>query len=251
MRDEDFDDADDAACPPDELTAANDPVDAGFPCDFTAVDCRVLGSLVEKEKATPQNYPLTLNALRLACNQSSNRDPVVDLDDHTIEASLTSLRERHLTRIVYSTSNRSAKYRHVLDERLRLDDAELAVLCVLFLRGPQTLGEIKGRTERLHPFADLGAVQATLDGLAHHREGTFIVRLERRPGQKDARYAHLLSGPVADPHPLAPAEFVEPTPTGASSDRATVGELRAEVDELRDRLAELRADFDEFRAAFE
>jgi uncharacterized protein YceH (UPF0502 family) len=164
-----------------------------LPRDFTAVEVRVLGCLIEKERATPQNYPLTLNALRTASNQSTNRDPVVDYDDPAIEDALTSLRERKLTRIVYSTSNRAAKYRHVLDEELRLDDAQLAVLCVLFLRGPQTVGEIKGRTERLHAFSDLAEVQETLERLAAHHLGPMARRLERRPGQKDARYVHLLS----------------------------------------------------------
>src|SRR5690348_4569323 len=117
--------------------------------ELTAVQGRVIGCLIEKERATPQNYPLTLNALRLACNQSTNRDPVVDYDDHTIEAALGTLREQGITRIVYSTSNRAAKYRHVLDEVLKLEDDELAAICVLLLRGPQTLGEIKQRTERL------------------------------------------------------------------------------------------------------
>ena len=165
--------------------------------ELTAIEQRILGCLIEKERATPQNYPLTLNALRLACNQSSNRDPVVDYDDAVIDHALSSLREQGFTRIVYSTSNRAAKYRHVLEEALHLGDDELAVLAVLMLRGPQTIGEIKGRTERLFAFADLGQVQQTLDRLASREDGAFVQRLDRRPGQKDARYIHLL-GPLAD-----------------------------------------------------
>src|SRR4051794_15072598 len=153
--------------------------------------CRVLGSLIEKERATPQNYPLTLNALRLACNQSTNRDPVVDYDDHTVETTLAELRERRLIRIVYSQSNRAAKYRHVLDEVLHLGADELAVLCVLLVRGPQTAGEIRGRSERLFPFADLAAVNVVLDRLIDRHTGALVARLERQPGQKDARYVHL------------------------------------------------------------
>src|SRR5690606_5920505 len=128
------------------------------------------------------------NALRVACNQSTGRDPVVDYDERTVEASLAWLREQRLIRIVYSPSNRAAKYRHVLDELLHLGDDEIAVLCVLLLRGPQTAGEIKGRSERLFAFPDLAAVVATLDRLARREAGPLVVRLERQPGQKDARY---------------------------------------------------------------
>lgn len=233
--------------------------------ELTAEQCRIVGCLIEKERATPQNYPLTLNSLRLACNQSTNRDPVVDYDDHLIESELASLREQGVTRIVYSTSNRAAKYRHVLDEALRLEDDELAALCVLLLRGPQTQGEIKGRTERLHAFADLGAVQETLDRLAS-RDEPLVRRLERRPGQKDARYIHLLgdlatTDAIQDDHtyrggyqddppaygdraPSPPA--YAPAPTGPSND-----DLQAEIDALRDELAELRAQFDVFRSQFD
>lgn len=226
------------------------------------VGCRVLGSLIEKERATPQNYPLTLNALRLACNQSTNRDPVVDFDDHTIEATLGWLREQRLIRIVYSPSNRAAKYRHVLDEVLALTDDEIAVLCVLLLRGPQTAGEIKGRTERLFAFADLAAVNETLDRLQARDAGALVARLERQPGQKDARYVQLVGdagalpaipaipapGPTAsafDPAPdpsltTAPVE-PEPAPDPGLADRvreleAQVASLRADLDAL---LAEL------------
>ena len=158
--------------------------------ELTAEQCRIVGCLIE-ERATPQNYPLTLNSLRLACNQSTNRDPIVDYDDHLVESTLTSLREQGLTRIVYSTSNRAAKYRHVLDEVLRLEGDEISVLCVLLVRGPQTPRELRDRTERLHGFGDLGAVQETLDRLAS-RDEPLVLRLERRPGQRDERYIHLL-----------------------------------------------------------
>jgi uncharacterized protein YceH (UPF0502 family) len=250
------------------------------PSDLTAVEGRVVGCLIEKERATPQNYPLTLNSLRLACNQSTNRDPVVDYDDHEVEAALTSLRERGLTRIVYSTSNRAAKYRHVLDEQLRVNDAELAALCVLLLRGPQTLGEIKGRSERLHAFGDLGEVEATLDALAGRETGALVRRLERRPGQKDARYIQLLTassaGTTHDDHawagdtPDAPVRPATPapapaaswddeappaapvtTPADAAPAAALVDELRREIERLGTELATLRNEFDAFRSAFE
>jgi uncharacterized protein YceH (UPF0502 family) len=177
------------------------------------VQARIIGCLIEKERATPQGYPLTLNALRLACNQSTNRDPVTAYGDAELENSLADLRQRGLTRIVYSTSNRSAKYRHVLGDVLHLGADELAVLAVLLLRGPQTVGELKGRTERLHPFGDLGDVQQTLDRLAA-RDEPLVVRLERQPGQKDARWVHLLGGEptagTADPRTVsAPSRFDE------------------------------------------
>jgi len=163
--------------------------------ELDAVELRVLGCLIEKERSTPQNYPLTLNALRLACNQSTNRFPVTDYDEQILDGTVTGLKDKGLLRFVYSTSNRATKYRHVLDEVLRLEPDEIAALAVLVLRGPQTLGEIKGRSDRLHAFGDLGEVQATLDRLAS-REDPMVLRLERRPGQKDARWVHLLG---ADP----------------------------------------------------
>jgi uncharacterized protein len=225
------------------------------------VGCRVLGSLIEKERATPQNYPLTLNALRLACNQSTNRDPVVDYDDHTIEASLAWLREQRLIRIVYSPSNRAAKYRHVLDEVLGLADDEIAVLCVLLLRGAQTAGEIKGRTERLFAFPDLAAVNETLDRLITRESGALVVRLERQPGQKDVRYLQLVGDAGTAPAaalptaPGAPGGWNEPEPSTfpvpprpasppPAPPSAADGELAARVAELEDQVARLRADLD-------
>ena len=249
--------------------------------ELSAEQCRVVGCLIEKERATPQNYPLTLNALRLACNQSTNRDPVVDYDEQTIERALTSLREMGLTRIIYSTSNRAAKYRQVIDEALRLEDDEIAALGILLLRGPQTQGEIKGRAERLFAFADLGAVQQTLDRLAA-RDEPLVRRLERRPGQKDARYIHLLGDEQVNedlwepahsedshesPPPAAPTSgYVAPAPLYSSAPSArsaspsfiaapvssgpTTEDLQFEIELLRDELAALRAQFDIFRSQF-
>jgi uncharacterized protein YceH (UPF0502 family) len=226
--------------------------------EFSAPERRVLGCLIEKERATPQNYPLTLNSLRLACNQTTNRDPVTDYDDATIEEALASLRQQNLTRIVYSTSNRAAKYRHVLGDAWGLDGNELAVLAVLLLRGPQTLGEIKARTERLGDLADLAAVQATLERLAAGRvPGSgpnriaipLVVRHDRRPGQKDARWAHVLGGESQEwPDDGQVAAPTGPSAPGRADDE--VSELRAEVDELRAELNELRAAFVAFRSEF-
>jgi uncharacterized protein YceH (UPF0502 family) len=195
---------------------------------LTPEEVRVVGALIEKQVTTPEYYPLTLNALVNACNQSSNRSPVVRYDEPTVQAALDRLRaEEGLVRIVHSVHNRAAKWRQVMDERLALEPDELAVLCVLMLRGPQTLGELKGRTERLHPFADLAEVEATLDRLAG-RQPPMATRLERQPGQKEARYAHLLAGEpdvvADDSHPA-----VEAGPSLA--DRVAI--LEAQVAELR------------------
>ena len=202
--------------------------------ELTAEEARVVGCLIEKAVTTPQYYPLTLNALVTACNQSSNRNPVVSYDDATVQDALASLREKGLTRIVYSTSNRATKYRHVLDEQLGLEEQELAILDVLMLRGPQTVGELRTRTERLAEFANLGEVESSLDRLAA-REEPFVVRLDRQPGQKEARYAHLLSGEPVMPEGGFAAE---PPVTGARADRLSA--LEAEVAELREEVARLR-----------
>src|SRR5436309_13209528 len=153
--------------------------------ELTAPELRVLGCLIEKRWTTPEQYPLSLNALRLACNQSTNRDPVVEYDEATIRDGLHRLGRRRYTRLASGHGSRAAKYRHLLDEALGLDREEQAVLTVLMLRGPQTPGELKQRTERLQPFADLGALQDALDRLIARE---LAVRLERRPGQKEEPY---------------------------------------------------------------
>src|SRR5438045_8013802 len=159
--------------------------------DADAVELRVLGCLIEKQRTTPDQYPLSLNALRLACNQSTNRNPVVDYDEPTIRAALERLGRRGWTRLASYHGSRAAKFRHLFDEALGLAPDEMAVLAVLMLRGPQTPGELKGRTERLHPIADLAAVHATLDRLIGRE---LVAQLGRRPGQKEERYAQLLGG---------------------------------------------------------
>jgi uncharacterized protein YceH (UPF0502 family) len=167
-------------------------------------DQRILGSLLEKQTTVPASYPLTGNALRAACNQTSNREPVVDLDEQTVERTARSLKDRGLLRIVWSdTGRRTLKYHQILDERLGLDPDERALLTVLLLRGPQAPGELRTRTERLHPFADRGEVEACLRRMAE-RPQPLVCELERRPGQQDRRWMHLLgpavelSGPAAE-----------------------------------------------------
>src|SRR5687767_7991780 len=149
--------------------------------DLDPVEIRVLGCLVEKQRTTPDVYPLSLNALRAACNQSTNRDPVVSYDEETIRSALRRLDQRRWARLASGPGSRAAKYRHLLDDALALDDRETAVLCVLMLRGAQTPGELKGRTDRLHQFASLGEVHETVEGLI---ERELVARLHRRPGQK-------------------------------------------------------------------
>ena len=159
--------------------------------ELNPVEIRVLGCLVEKQRTTPDQYPLTLNSLRLACNQSTNRDPVVDYDEHTVREAAQRLGRERLARLASGAGSRAAKYRHLLDETLGLARDELAVLSVLMLRGAQTPGELKQRTERMQHFDSLAAVEETLIRLM---ERGYAARLERRPGQKEERFAHLLGG---------------------------------------------------------
>src|SRR3954447_24538406 len=159
--------------------------------DPDAVEMRVLGALLEKQRTTPDAYPLTLNGLRLACNQSTNRDPVVDYDEAAVREALDRLRRRGWTRLASGPGSRAPKFRHLFDEALGLARDELAVLCVLMLRGPQTPGELKQRADRLHAFGGLDEVQSTLGRLI---ERELVARLGRRPGQKEERYGQLLGG---------------------------------------------------------
>ncbi len=209
------------------------------------MEIRILGCLVEKQRTTPDAYPLTLNGLRLACNQSTNRDPVVDYDEKEIRAALERLARRRLVRLASGHTTRATKYRHLLDDTLSLDSASLALLAVLMLRGPQTPGELKQRTERLHSFADLTAIE---DGL-HSLAGRGLVQqLERRPGQKEERYTHLLAAedegetPAPAPAPVAMESAPTPAPAPPEPDplERRVDALEAELAGLRAELAELR-----------
>ena len=216
--------------------------------DLTAAEIRVLGCLVEKQRATPDAYPLSLNALRLACNQSTNREPVVDYDETTVVEALRRLALRGWTRLTSGAGSRARKYRHLLDDAFGLDDAEVSLLAVLMLRGPQTPGELKQRGQRLHDFSDLAAVQETLDRLV---ERGHVARHERRPGQKEDRFEQLLGGSVAAAEPASEtAEAGErpgpPAEAAAESARLTPAEDR--LTRLEREVAELRADLAAFRA---
>ena len=202
-----------------------------------SVQIRVLGCLLEKQRTTPDAYPLTLNSLRIACNQATSRDPVVDYDEPTVQEAAQRLGRRGWARLASYHGSRSPKYRHLLDEALGLSPDERALLCVLMLRGPQTLGELKQHSERLHPFADLRSVEETLDRLTGRELGRW---LGRRPGQKEARYTHLLL--EEDSSPLASPISPDPVPQPPEPD-AVAGEiarLRRELDALRDEVAALR-----------
>jgi len=204
-----------------------------------AVELRVVGCLVEKQRTTPDAYPLSLNALRLACNQSTNRDPVVEYDEETVSAALRRLAQRGWTRLASGAGSRARKYRHLLPEALGVDEAELVLLTVLMLRGPQTPGELKQRSERLHPFASLPDVQETLERLL---ERELVVRHPRRPGQKEDRFEQTLGGggeiQVEEPD----STFLSPA-VAADDDRLErlereLQDLRAEVARLREALGD-------------
>ena len=203
--------------------------------DADAVELRVLGCLLEKQRTTPDQYPLTLNALRNACNQTTNRDPIVSYDEGEIHEALQRLARRGWTRLASGAGSRAAKYRQLFDDELGLADDETAVLCVLMLRGAQTPGELKQRTERLHRFAALSDVHGTLDELGRRE---LVERLDRRPGQKEERYRHLLG---AD----AP---VEPMTASAPAPVADSGDLDDRVDALEAEMRSLRAELDALRA---
>jgi uncharacterized protein YceH (UPF0502 family) len=210
--------------------------------DVSAVEIRILGSLIEKQRTTPDAYPLTLNALRAACNQSTSRDPVVDYDDATLREALERLGRRGWSRLASGPHSRSPKYRHLLEEALGLAVPEQSVLAVLMLRGAQTAAELRARTERLHPFASLAAVDDVLARLADRG----LARLnERRPGEREARWQQLVgTEPAAGPRVVPPAPEATAAAPGAAvgslADR--VAELEAQVADLSARLDELEAD---------
>lgn len=215
------------------------------PLDY--IDVRVLGSLIEKEITTPDNYPLTLNALVAACNQTSNRDPVLKLDEAAVSASIDNLTRRSLVRGLHRGDSRVKRYRQILSETMNLHPAELAVMCVLMLRGAQTTGEIRTRTARLFEFVDLKHVDITLEALMT-LSTPLVVQLPRRPGQKEVRYAHLLSG---EPRLDAPELESARAPASEETSPDRVEALEQAVDALRAEVAELRAQLEDFRREFQ
>ena len=200
--------------------------------DVDAVEIRVLGCLIEKQRTTPDAYPLSLNALRLACNQATNRDPVVAYEEREIKAALDRMSNRGWTRFASGVSSRALKYRQLLDEALGLSEPEISLLGVLMLRGPQTVGELKQRSERLHRFGSIAEVAETLDGLTGRE---LVARLERRPGQKEERWQQLLGG---EAEPATATEPVAPPP----------GEGVNRLGAIEERLEQLEGAFDELIA---
>jgi len=208
------------------------------------VEARILGALIEKDITTPDYYPLSLNALINACNQKSNRDPVMNLGEGAVRDALLALNEKGLAGPVSSADSRVSKYEHRLQEAFNLPRAETAVLCVLLLRGPQTPGELRGRTERMHRFEELSDVHSALQRLIQ-RDPPLVQMLARQPGTKETRYVHLLSGEVET------AELPAQEPAAASADGERIARVESEIESLKADLAELRNDFREFQKKFD
>ena len=206
---------------------------------LTDIETRVLGALVEKQVTTPEYYPLTLNALTLACNQKNNRYPVTSYAENDVAQAVESLREKNLAYVFYGSTSRVPKYKHVMPEVLHLNAAETALMCVLMLRGPQTPGELRGNAARLHEFAGLDEVEQTLAGLITHDPDPLVTRLPRQPGQKEVRFRHLLSGEIHVDTPFEPER---------KSSRQT---LEQKVDALTAEVETLKAQFEEFKKQFE
>jgi uncharacterized protein YceH (UPF0502 family) len=214
------------------------------------IEARVLGALIEKALTTPEYYPLTLNGLTAACNQKSNRDPVMALEEKDVVRALDRLRDHGLAVQKTLVDARVPKYGHTLERVIELSPGERAALCVLLLRGAQTPGEIRGRTGRLHEFHDLAEVEATLDGLAARPDGPYVVQLPRQPGRREHRYAHLLCGPVEIDEEAATVPD-EPATRAVRADDQRLAALEQEVAGLRDAVAELQQRFADFARQFE
>ena len=215
-----------------------------------AIEARIVGSLIEKQITTPDNYPLTLNSLTTACNQKSNRHPVVAFDEKTVVRSLERLRDKGLARMISGGDQRVPKYYHLFAEQLALSPPQVAALAVLILRGPQTLGEIRGRSGRLHEFVDLDEVEQTLGELGERQE-PMVVQLERQPGRKEARFAHLLCGePNIGEEEDQGQGLVEPAALEVRAENERLAALELEVGDLREKLVRLQRAFEEFKGQF-
>ena len=215
---------------------------------LTDADVRVLGALIEKQVTTPDNYPLSLNALIAACNQSSNRHPVVAYDEETVLAAVQRLRRASLVRAIQRSDSRVTKYEHIATDTLDLSSNELGLICVLLLRGPNTIGELRTRTERLAKFESLADVETTLNALIERERDPLVARLPRRAGQKEVRFAHLLSGELAADNadaqdPAAPLTR-QPSDGRIAALEQVVGELRSEIGDMRQQLQEFRKQFE-------
>lgn len=218
---------------------------------FSAVEARVFGVLIEKQMATPDYYPLTLNALVNACNQKTNREPVMDLSVEQVEEALTRLRNKRWVWQVKAQGSRALKYEHNIAGIAEFSDREAGILCVLLLRGPQTVGELRARTARLTVFHGLAAVEHSLQKLINHEKGPFVLRLERRPGHKENRYAHLFgeAPQSSDEEVVHPGAIPPAREQDAGNDRMDA--LEEKVSALHDELEALKASFRDFKRQFE
>ncbi len=223
--------------------------------DLSPEEVRVLGALIEKETTTPDYYPLTLNGLLNACNQKSNREPVVVYNEGVIQTALDHLRDRQWAFRVELVDSRVPKFEHNFSKQASLTVQETAVMCVLMLRGPQTVGEIRSRTGRLYPFEDMNEVEITLETLMEREDGPMATRLPVQPGRKEARYTHLLCGePEIEEEPQAyyspsPAQAAPAQTAPAQDDR--LEEVLAELAQLKEEFSQIRAEFDAFKSQFE
>jgi uncharacterized protein YceH (UPF0502 family) len=214
------------------------------------VEIRVLGSLVEKQLTTPEYYPLTLHALTVACNQKNNRNPVTAYDENTVAHALETLREKSLSYVFHGSSSRVPKYKHVMPEVMHLSPPELAVMGALMLRGPQTVGELRGSASRFYEFSGLEEVETTLNALISKEPDALVVRLPRQPGQKDARYVHLLSGPPS-PEFLAEMEVHSKTSPARHGESDKIEKLEQEIAGLKEEFRILQQQFEQFKKQFE
>jgi uncharacterized protein YceH (UPF0502 family) len=214
---------------------------------LTETEVRLLGSLIEKQITTPEYYPLTLHSLTAACNQKNNRNPVMSLTEQEVEHALDSLRDKNLAYVFHGSTSRVPKFKHVAPENLQLNPAELAVMCVLMLSGPQTVGEIRTRGSRLYEFSGLEEVDETLRGLSARESEPLVVKLPRQSGQKDARYVHLLSG---EPD-LSQVEATTTEQPMRRADSVRAPQLEEQVQALKQQVEELARQFADFRKQFE
>ena len=214
---------------------------------LTDIEVRVLGALVEKQVTTPEYYPLTINSLMLACNQKNNRNPVTVYSEEQVAQTVENLREKNLTYVFYGSTSRVPKYKHVMTEVLHLSQAQLALMCVLMLRGSQTVGELRERASRLHEFSSLEEVEATLNSLISREPETLVTRLPRQAGQKEIRFAHLLAGEVA-----LDSVTETPAPRRTSTQQIDrVAKLEEDVSVLKNQVGQLQQQFEDFKKQFE
>ena len=214
------------------------------------VEVRVLGSLIEKQVTTPEYYPLTLNALTLACNQKNNRNPVVSFDEAEVAKAIDSLRKKNLVYLFYGSNNRTPKYKNMMTKVFHLNSKELAVMCILMLRGPQTVGEIRGRADRLYVFTGLEEIEETLNSLLAKDLQALVAKLPRQPGQKEVRYTHLLAGEVSTDNQAE----IEDKEIGVAHSQIRAdrySSLENQVEALRAQVESFRQDFEEFRKQFD